>query len=80
MVNKTIAIYSIIDDILKAIQYYEDKRRIMTSAEVITTAIVSSLLFSGNMQKAWIHSVTFEGFLLKVKLFIFAWTLDKAFL
>jgi len=31
MVNKTIAIYSIIDDILKAIQYYEDKRRIMTS-------------------------------------------------
>jgi len=52
----------------------------MTSAEVITTAIVSSLLFSGNMQKAWIHSVTFEGFLLKVKLFIFAWALDKAFL
>lgn len=52
MVNKTIAIYSIIDDILKATKHYDDKRRTMTDAEVITTAIVSSLFFSGNMEKA----------------------------
>lgn len=52
MVDKTIAIYSIIDDILKAIKHYDDKRRIMTDAEVITTAVVSALFFSGNLQKA----------------------------
>jgi len=52
MVNKTTAIYSIIDDILKAINHYEDKRRIMNDAEVMTTAIISALFFSGNMEKA----------------------------
>ncbi len=52
MVNKTIALYSIIDDILKAINHYDDKRRIMTDAEVITTAMVSTMFFSGNMEKA----------------------------
>jgi hypothetical protein len=32
MVNKTTAVYSIIDDILKAINHYDDKRRIMTDS------------------------------------------------
>jgi hypothetical protein len=40
MVDKTTAIYIIIDDILKAIEHYEDKRRTMTDTEVITTAII----------------------------------------
>jgi hypothetical protein len=52
MVNKTTAVYSIIDDILKAINHYDDKRRTMTDAEVITTAIISTMFFSGNMEKA----------------------------
>jgi hypothetical protein len=52
MEDKTIAIYSIIEDILKAMHHYEDKRRIMSDAEVITTAIVSTMFFSGNYEKA----------------------------
>lgn len=52
MVDKTIAVYSIIDDILIAIGHYEDKRRTMTDAEVITTALISAMFFSGNMEKA----------------------------
>lgn len=51
MEDKTIAIYSIIEDILKAIGHYEDKRRDMSDAEVITTAIVSTMFFSGNYEK-----------------------------
>jgi len=50
MEDKTIAIYSIIKDILKAIGHYEDKRRDMSDAEVITTAIVSTMFFSGNYE------------------------------
>ena len=52
MVNKTTAVYSIIDDILKAIRHYDDKRRTMTDSEVITTAIISTMFFYGNMEKA----------------------------
>ena len=51
MEDETIAIYSIIEDILKAIGHYEDKRRDMSDAEVITTAIVSTMFFSGNYEK-----------------------------
>ena len=51
MEDKAIAIYSIIEDILKAIGHYEDKRRDMSDAEVITTAIVSTMFFSGNYEK-----------------------------
>lgn len=52
MEDKTIAIYCIIEDILKAIGHYEDKRRIMSDAEIITTAIISAMFFSGNYEKA----------------------------
>ena len=52
MINKTTAVYSIIDDILKAINHYDDKRRTMTDTEVITTAITSTMFFYGNMEKA----------------------------
>lgn len=34
-------IYGIVDDILKAMKHGEDKQRIMSDAEVITTAIVA---------------------------------------
>ena len=52
MINKTTAVYSIIDDILKTINHYDDKRKTMTDAEVITTAIISTMFFYGNMEKA----------------------------
>jgi hypothetical protein len=48
MLNETIAIYAIIDDLLKAIGHREDCRRKMTDAEIITTAVVAALFFSGN--------------------------------
>lgn len=48
MVNKTIAIYAIIDDLLKAIGHSEDCRRHMSDAEIITTALVAALFFGGN--------------------------------
>jgi hypothetical protein len=48
MLNETIAIYAIIDDLLKAIGHRDDCRRKMTDAEIITTAVVAALFFSGN--------------------------------
>jgi hypothetical protein len=38
MINKIIGIYAITDDILKAIGHQDDCRRLMTDAEVLTTA------------------------------------------
>ncbi len=52
MIDKAISIYTIVDDIFKAIQHQEDKRRDMSDAEVVTTGIVSAMFFSGNMEKA----------------------------
>jgi len=52
MIDKTIAIYTIVDDLLKAIGHQEDPRRFMTDAEVATTAIVAALFFCGNLEKA----------------------------
>jgi hypothetical protein len=42
MLNETIAIYAIIDDLLKAIGHDEDCRRQMSDAEIITTAFPRS--------------------------------------
>lgn len=47
--DKVIAIYCIIDDILKGIRYSEDSRRRVSDSEVITTAIVSALYFGGHI-------------------------------
>ena len=51
MIDKAESIYTIMDDIIKAIHHQEDKRRTMSDAEVITTGIISALYFSGNMEK-----------------------------
>lgn len=52
MLNETIAIYVIIDDLLKAIGHDEDCRRQMSDAEIITTAIIAAIFFNGNHRKA----------------------------
>lgn len=52
MLNKIIAIYAIIDDLLKAIGHREDIRVRMSDAEIITTALVAAMFFSGNHSKA----------------------------
>jgi hypothetical protein len=52
MIEKIYIIYTIVDDILKVINHREDKRQKMTDSEVITTALISTIVFGGNMEKA----------------------------
>jgi hypothetical protein len=52
MLNETIGIYAIIDDLLKAIAHQEDCRTEMSDAEIITTAIIAAMFFDGNHSKA----------------------------
>ncbi|MEH2165587.1 MAG: hypothetical protein V7K41_02695 [Nostoc sp.] len=52
MLNEIIAIYAITDDLLKAIGHHEDGRIEMSDAEIITTALVAAIFFSGNQSAA----------------------------
>ncbi|TFI54284.1 IS982 family transposase [Mastigocladus laminosus UU774] len=52
MLNETIAVYAIIDDLLKAIGHDEDCRRNMSDAEIITTVIIAAMFFNGNHSQA----------------------------
>ncbi|MEH2167271.1 MAG: hypothetical protein V7K41_11455 [Nostoc sp.] len=52
MLNEIIAIYAITDDLLKVIGHYEDGRREMSDAEIMTTALVAARFFSGNQSAA----------------------------
>lgn len=50
--DKIIALYCIVDDLLKGIGHREDIRRKVSDSEVITTALVSSLYFGGHQDNA----------------------------
>ena len=52
MINIIVAIYCIVDDLLKAIEHSDDCRRTMIDAEVLTTAIVASRFFGSNHTQA----------------------------
>ena len=52
MDDQIIAIYCLCDDVLKALDHYEDPQRRMSDAEVMTTAIVAALHFRGNWEQA----------------------------
>ncbi len=52
MTEHIIAIYMIVDDILKANGHKDDPRSKMSDAEVITTFLVAAYLFGGNIEKA----------------------------
>ena len=52
MLNEIIAIYAITDDLLKAIGHDEDSRRVVSDAEIITTAVCAAMFFNGNHSKA----------------------------
>ena len=58
MDDQIVAIYCLCDDVLKALDHYEDLQRQMSDAEVMTTAIVAALYFSGNWERArdWLGS------------------------
>jgi hypothetical protein len=47
--SKIIALYCIVDDMLKSINHYQDSRARVTDSEVITTAFVSALYFGGHL-------------------------------
>jgi len=52
MVDKTIAIYVFIDELLKLLGHQEDKKRKITDVQVLTTAIISACYFGGHIDHA----------------------------
>jgi len=50
--DKIIALYCIVDDILKGLRHYEDKAARVSDSEIITTAFVSALYFGGHLENA----------------------------
>ena len=52
MKDKVISIFCLVDDILKGIGHKEDIRRKVSDSEVLTTALVSAMYFSGNHHHA----------------------------
>src|SRR3954447_3009535 len=50
--DKIIALYCIVDDLLKAMRHREDSRVRVSDSEVITTAFVAVLYFGGHLDNA----------------------------
>lgn len=60
--SKIIALYCIVDDILKALGHTEDIRVRVSDAEVITTSFVSALYFGGHQDNAR-HFMKMKGYI-----------------
>ncbi|HEX8130677.1 MAG TPA: IS982 family transposase [Pyrinomonadaceae bacterium] len=58
MYDRTLAIYCLVDDLLKAMQHREDRRCQVSDAEVVTTALCAMLWFGGNFERSrsFLHS------------------------
>ena len=52
MLGEIIAIYAIVEDLLKATGHQEDCRVQMSDAEVVTAALVAAKFFGGNQEQA----------------------------
>ena len=65
--NEVIAIYCIIDDILKSLGWEDNRQAKMSSSEVLTTAIIACLAFGGNFTKSLNSSCHLFYKLLEVK-------------
>ena len=52
MDDHIVAISCLCDDVLKALDHYEDPQRQMSDAEVMTTALVAAVHFHGHWQRA----------------------------
>nr|WP_123803441.1 hypothetical protein [Flavivirga aquatica] len=50
--DKVIGIYCIVDDILKEMNHKEHRNRKFSDSQVLSTALVSAMLFNGNQNKA----------------------------
>ena len=59
--TKIIALYCIVDDILKSMGHIEDSRVRVSDSEVITTAFVAVLYFGGHLENA-IHFMQMQGY------------------
>lgn len=60
--SKIIALYCIVDDMLKAMHHYEDARVQVSDSEVITTAFVAVLYFGGHLDNAR-HFMQMQGYI-----------------
>jgi hypothetical protein len=58
MYDRTLAIYCLVDDLLKAMHHREDARCEVSDAEVVTTALCAMLWFGGNFERSrcFLHS------------------------
>jgi len=52
MDEKIIAIYCLVDDLLKSMHHYENSQIKMSDSEIMTTTIIATLFFSGNFERA----------------------------
>src|SRR3954463_5013860 len=59
--DKIIALYCKVDDMLKEMHHYEDKRVRVSDSEVITTAFVAVLYFGGHLDNAR-HFMHMQGY------------------
>ena len=59
--DKIIALYCIVDDMLKGMHHYEDARIRVSDSEVITTAFVAVLYFGGHLDNAR-HFMKMKGY------------------
>jgi hypothetical protein len=60
--SKIIALYCIIDDMLKGMHHYEDARVKVNDSEVIVTAFVSALYFGGHLDNGR-HFMQMKGYI-----------------
>ena len=59
--GRIIALYCIVDDLLKAMRHHEDSRVRVSDSEVITTAFVAVLYFGGHLDNAR-HFMQMQGY------------------
>lgn len=59
--DKIIALYCIVDDLLKELRHYEDRKVQVSDSEIITTAFVSMLYFGGHLDNAR-HFMAMKGY------------------
>lgn len=64
MLNKVIASFCIIDDLLRILQYHDDPQTEAPASEIITIAMIACLEFGGNMRKAltFVKEIDFFSF------------------
>jgi hypothetical protein len=55
MDTRIVAVFCLIDDMLKALRHYEDPQCQTSDAEVMTIAIIAALYFAGNFEKARVY-------------------------